>query len=353
MTADWGARADALQGALTSSFASRLVRGRYRRLARPRLLGAHGFDYWWIANLVEARLDGVERGADALAPSAAAAFEYARRRSRGLVVNYFDDMGWMALAALRLGRLDDAVLLWNEIVGSAWNDTHGASACWRRQQPSYKNAPTNGLLALLSLRLHAATGVERYLQRGHDALMWLESTLRLPSGVLVDGIDRTGDGVIDAGWVFSYNQGLYVGALVEQFDRTGDRTRLEEAARTASAYLAEAAPDGVIRGEEARPGPGGGDAGLFKGVFVRYVTRLVLRMTESPERERLRSWIESSTEAMWSSLRRPGLLAVDTWEPRPAPDPTRRRVPTFLSTQLSAVIAAESRALLSGSAGPA
>ncbi|WP_378145016.1 glycoside hydrolase family 76 protein [Cnuibacter sp. UC19_7] len=351
-TSDWGERADALQSALTSSFRSRLARGRYRRLARPRLLGAHGFDYWWIANLVEARLDAVDRGDAALAPPAAEAFEYARRRSRGLVVDYFDDMGWMALAALRLGRLDDATKLWEEIVGSAWNDTHGPSACWRRQQPTYKNAPTNGLLALLSLRLHAATGAERYLTTGHEALAWLDSTLRLPSGVLVDGIDRSGDGRVDTGWVFSYNQGLYVGALVEEFDRTGDATRLEEAARTASAYLALAAPDGVIRGEEARPGPGGGDAGLFKGVFVRYLVRLVLRMPKGSERERLRAWIDSSTEAMWLSLRRPRMLAVDTWEPC-ATDLEPRRGPVFLSTQLSAVIGAEARALLSGSAEPA
>lgn len=353
MTADWGARADALQGSLTSSFASRLGRGRYRRLARPRLLGAHGFDYWWIANLIEARLDGAERGDERLLSSAVDAFEHARRRSRGLVVDYFDDMGWMGLAALRLGRLDAAVLLWEEIVGSAWNDTHGPSACWRRQQPTYKNAPTNGLLALLSLRLHAATGDGRYLRKGHDALHWLESTLRLPSGVLVDGIDRTGDGVIDTGWVFSYDQGLYVGTLVEEFDRTGDAALLDRAAQTASAYLAHAAPDGVIRGEEARPGPGGGDAGLFKGVFVRYVTRLVLRMADGPARARLRSWMESSTDLMWLSLQRPRLLAVDTWESPPASDHAPPRIPTFLSTQISAVIAAESRALLSGSAGPA
>jgi predicted alpha-1,6-mannanase (GH76 family) len=86
---------------------------------------------------------------------------------------------------------------------------------------------------------------------------------------------------------------------------------------------------------------GGGDIGLFKGVFVRYLGELIpLLPAASASRRVLVDFVRTSTDALWSGIRlSSGLRAGDDWS-RPAPPVT------FLSTQLSAAMALETRARL-------
>ncbi|MCS5719878.1 hypothetical protein N1027_17245 [Herbiconiux sp. CPCC 205763] len=352
----WDARAERAQDALTSAFGTRLRRGGLRNTAPWRLRQAFAFNYWWLAHAVEVRIDGFTRTGDpSHLESARRLLHLLRRRNHGTLVNdYFDDMGWLAIALLRLhavtgdhGLLDETVGLWEQIRRAGWNDTYGASVAWRRQQPDYKNAPTNGVFALLSARLSAVTGDARYSRAARDALAWLETTLVDPAtGIVADGVNRVGDGRRDTDWVFSYNQGLYIGALIEASALPAEDA-LARAERTAVSAIALFAPTGVIRTENSRLDQrGGGDIGLFKGVFLRYLGELIPRLPEnSAGRSELERFVRTSTDALWASIRRsPSLRAADDWS-RPAP-----RV-TFLSTQLSAVMALETRARLERGGG--
>ncbi|WP_382306282.1 glycoside hydrolase family 76 protein [Herbiconiux sp. UC225_62] len=400
----WGTRAERAQDALTAEFGTRLRRGGLRNTAPWRLRQAFAFNYWWLAHAIEVRVDAFERSghADALG-SARRILELVRRRNGGTLVNdYFDDMGWMAIALLRLHAasgerrfLDDAIGLWEHIGRAGRTAGHGAAVAWRAQQLDYENAPTNGAFALLSARLFAVTGDAAHARAAQEAVDWIETTLIDPAtGILADGVNRLGDGRIDTAWVFSYNQGLYVGALVEMAGWTGwtdrergagraagagteagraagagagagraagaeagagaaDRTEgvggalagdqaLARAERTAVAAVQLLAPNGVITGENSRLDQrGGGDIGLFKGIFVRYVGELIARLPrESEGRPVLVEFVRASTDALWSGIRRsPDVRAGDDWS-RPAPPVT------FLSTQLSAVMALETRARL-------
>lgn len=338
--ASWSRLADGAQQSLTDHFQSRLVGARWLHNTAPlRLAQLVTFNYWWLAHAVEVRVDGAERrgpgrGPDSAAvhasaqsartpnasarsartPSARARIALAEKtyacilcRNRGLFNHYFDDMGWLALAAVRLydatgseRYLADAEALWEHIREKGGSRERPGAIAWRDTQLDYLNAPTNGAFAILSARLAtrvaAREGVRaaaaRYAAAADESLDFFTRTLvagqqaaideGLPPGpadLVADGLNRHGDGALDTGWLFSYNQGLYVGALVEAFDRTAEAALLDRAVRTAVATLAALAPSGRFVGEPARLGErGGGDAGLFKGIFLRYLELLLERL---------------------------------------------------------------------------
>jgi len=357
--ADWPSLADAAHHALDRDFGTRFARLRYRNGSRPLSVRPFAFNYWWFAHLIEVRVDAFERSGDERRLAGAEqVLARLRRRNGGRLENdYFDDMGWLTIALLRLHeasgrqrRLDDAIELWGDIRRSGWNDHEGASMAWRRSQLDYKNAPSTGTFAIASAQLARLTGAAEYDVAARESLAWLQTRLVRPDGLVADGVNRLGDGVVDDEWLFSYNQGLYLGALVARHDASGDVAPLARALRTAGATLATLAPGGVIAGENADlHARGGGDIGLFKGVFVRYLGQLVERSDaaespfgadESAALEAARRFIHLSADLVRAESERSGSLRVgDDWS-RPAP------AVTALSTQLSAVILLETRARL-------
>lgn len=155
-------------------------------------------------------------------------------------------------------------------------------------------------------------------------------------GFVEDGVNREGDGRVDTQWRFTYNQGLYVGAAVELADRRPDDDLLGVAVRTARTAVAELS-DGVV----FRPEGDGGDEGLFKGVYYRYLGLLLERLPDGDaDRVALTAFVRASTDALWGAfpeeLDRP---AANEWTARPV-----GVVP--YSTQLSAAMATELRARL-------
>lgn len=332
------------------------------------------FNYWWLAHVVDCRLDAhLRTGDEAWLDAARATAANIRERNDGSLFNdYFDDMLWYALALLRLAEAtpDDAeraaveadvVALWEHVVDLGWNDTHGPSLSWRKQQPAYKNTPANGPLAVLGARLARRTGDGAYLDRALATVAWLEEHLVGPDGFVEDGLGREGGTAVDTHWRFTYNQGLYIGACVELYRSTGDPAWLDKAERTALTSVRELAAGGVFRREgelvdDDVPDTAGGDVGLFKGVWYRYAAQL-LDERAVPEVERL---VRSSTDALWEH----GLVAFEDARPADGAPPAAvvglgragvvlrpgddwaRPAPTQVgySTLLSAVMALEVRA---------
>ena len=356
---DWAVLADAAQRELSDDFGTPFTRLGYRNGSRRLSVRPFAFNYWWFAHLIEVRVDAFERSADEFwLVDAEQVLARLRRRNGGRLENdYFDDMGWLTIALLRLHeasgrvqRLDDAVELWSDIRRSGWNDHEGPSMAWRRSQLDYKNAPSTGSFAIASAMLARVTGSAEYDLAARESLAWLESRLVRPDGLLADGVNRLGDHRVDDEWLFSYNQGLYLGALVASYDASGDTAPLSRALRTASATLARLAPQGVITSENADlHARGGGDIGLFKGVLVRYLGQLIRRSDaagltsrahEAVAVETSRRFIHTGADLVRAGFARTGSLRVgDDWS-RPAPPVTA------LSTQLSALILLETQARL-------
>ncbi len=303
------------------------------------------FNYWWLAHLIDVRLDAYLRTGDQRSLKAAiATCRNIKERNGGSLFNdYFDDMLWYALAILRLHRAtgdaayrDDAAAIWRHVIEHGWNDHVGPSLAWRKQQLDYKNTPANGPLVILSCRLAELADDQPYLDYARQAFDWLTETLVDPvTGFVEDGINRQQDGRIDTQWRFSYNQGLYVGAAVELGRTVDDPDELiKQAIRTAATAIDELAPDGVF------PDEGDGDGGLFKGVYYRYLGMLLDRLDpQSAAGAELRGFVIDSTDALIESTEGCTRLAGNDWR-------TPRSGKLKYSTQLSAIMALELRARL-------
>lgn len=302
------------------------------------------FNYWWLAHVVDARVDAWARTGDPawLDRAAETARNVVERNGGSLFNDYFDDMLWFGLALLRLHEAggdpryrDDALAIWDHVVEHGWNDHQGTSLAWRKQQLAYKNTPANGPLVILALRLEGALppGTRDFREHAGTALAWLERTLVGPDGFVEDGINREGDGRVDVQWRFTYNQGLYVGALVEWWRATGDATALDRATRTARTAVAELSDGAVFRDEGD-----GGDEGLFKGVYYRYLGTLLPHLpVGSPDRVALEGFVRAGTDALVEHGVHDGVLRPGNDWSRPTDEP----IP--YSTALSAIMALEQR----------
>ncbi len=345
LTSVWAERAERIQDSIEELFGAPWPQ--YLHNALPVAEGTDAtFNYWWLAHLIDVRLDAVERtGSPERLEQARLVHRNIVERNGGSLFNdYFDDMLWFALATLRLHGaggerryLDDAITLFDHVVEHGWNAAGGDSLAWREQQLEYKNTPANGPLIILGARLHRLTGEARYLEYARTSFDWLTATLvDAETGFVEDGINREGDGRIDTQWRFTYNQGLYVGAAVELAERLGDPALLATATRTALTAVATLADGGVFREEGA-----GGDEGLFKGVYYRYLGTLLHALPEGdPARDELMAFLRASTDALWEHLPEDAAgLAGNDWSVG-----VSGSVP--FSTQLSAAMATELRAAI-------
>jgi len=269
-------------------------------------------NYWWQAQLLDVLLDLAERRPSRATQARIVMLIGGQRLANGGLTNdYYDDMGWMALALLRAGRRRAAERLWQRI-SAAWNDHHGGGIPWRVQQPTYKNTPANGPAAILAARLVHREWAERIVD-------WMESRLiDTATGDVRDGIDRLGDGKVEPEWRFSYNYGVALAAELAL-------GRRDVAERIAAAGVSRCAPEGVLRGETS------GDGALFKGIFARYLTLL--------GGEPGRSVVLNTAEALWSHRDSAGRFGAD---PLVGAGPR-----VELSAMLSAVMILEAAARLS------
>ncbi|GAA3636143.1 glycoside hydrolase family 76 protein [Microlunatus ginsengisoli] len=303
------------------------------------------FNYWWLAHVLDVRLDAYIRTGDQhwLEQALQTHANILERNGGSLYNDYFDDMLWNALAILRLHDAtgDDRYLrlsqdLWQHVVDHGWNDVLGPSVAWRKQQLYYKNTPANGPFVILSARLAARTGEKPVLELGLAAYEWLTRILVRADGFVEDGINRNQDGRIDVQWRYTYNQALYIGAGVALTQATGSSTFRRQATLTALTAIQELADDGLFRTEGA-----GGDEGLFKGIYYRYLDTLLATLDpSSPPYTTLSTFVRRSTDALWAHCQVDDwLLAGDDWS-GPAPSTVA------YSTQLSAIMALEARAAL-------
>jgi predicted alpha-1,6-mannanase (GH76 family) len=232
-----------------------------------------------MAHAVEALVDGMIRTGNSLYSDTLAEFhEGLLKRNGGAWPNsLYDDMEWMAIAWLRAYEATNeekykqaALVLWDDIK-TGWNDHMGGGIAWQKSQLDYKNTPANAPAIILAARLHRAFGKGEHLKWALKIYDWQKRALVDPdSGFVWDGINRTGEGVIDKDWEFTYCQGVFIGAAHELYRTTGNEFYLFDAERTANTAI-----DRLTNKETALlPNEGKGDGGLFKGILVRYAANL-------------------------------------------------------------------------------
>ncbi|MBC7690078.1 MAG: glycosyl hydrolase family 76 [Aquabacterium sp.] len=251
---------------------------------------------------------------------------------------YYDDMEWMALACLRAFKAtndvqykDIALLLWADIK-NGWSTDLGGGIWWRKDKSS-KNAPSNLPAAILAARLYKVFNDPADLQWAKDIFNWQKNMLYEPgSGWVYDNIEA--NGIKNTTWKFTYNQGTFIGAALELYSITTTASYLSDAAKAADYTLQSGQltdiGNGILKDE------GGGDGGLFKGVFVRYFNRLIIDGgLDNTKKTQYISFLKTNAQKLWGGgTNKTQILFGNAWNSAPG-------TTTDLTTQLSGIMLLE------------
>jgi len=158
---------------------------------------------------------------------------------------YYDDNGWTGLDLIHLylqtHNGSDLTLAQDEFnfAVTGW-DTSTTDGCpggvfWEDAAGSQRNATANGANAEVGIELNRLTGNASDLSWATRMYDWVVTCLGTPSGLYDDHVNPGGS-VNTTLW--SYNQGVMVGAGALLYQATESRTYLSQAEQTAAAAVA-------------------------------------------------------------------------------------------------------------------
>jgi predicted alpha-1,6-mannanase (GH76 family) len=318
---NYAALADTLQEVMISRYLS--SDGKYYKQDNDEQTRFH---YWWNAHVLDVLIDAyVRTKKDVYKQRMKTLLKGIKDANEDTYLNnYYDDMEWLGLSSLRAyevtkdtAYLTVANILWNDIL-TGLNTIEGGGFCWKKDQRDYKNAPANAPAIILACRLFRVQKDNSKLEIAKNVYAWLKSTLVDPvTGVVWDGINREQNSKIDKTWIFTYTQGVFIGAALELYKTTNDKSYLDDAIKNADYTLRDEKlmPEGVMKPE------GTGDGGLFKGILARYLTLLAKEKEVSKEnQQRYANVIHSNAKILYEKgLRRPQMIIGSDWSKK-APD---------------------------------
>ncbi|WP_075693262.1 glycoside hydrolase family 76 protein [Corynebacterium sphenisci] len=309
---NWAYRADMAEQAIRDRHASRLWALPRTNLAvvswpaptRHKLFV--NWNYWWQAHYLDCLVDAGRR-----LPSKEKA-RAVRDTIRGIRVRnlapvaanrYYDDRAWLALA---LGRADallgrrrprrSAARLHRALLDGI--DPDAGVLPWR-EGDVFLNVPANGPAAIAFAR-------QGRLDEARSLVDWVFDTLIDDDGLVMDGIRLSAAGPETVRRIYTYNQGVMIGACLEIALALRGRGERERAARylTRVHNLVHAVARHLATPGNVIAGGGGGDGGLFNGILIRY---LALAATGLPDDDRMsratrricRRLVLCTAEAAW------------------------------------------------------
>lgn len=288
-------RAAAAADSVTAAFGSRLfgLPGTHLgAVAAPPPTGGP-WHYWWQAHYLDCLIDAAEREAvngDGTSDGAAYIVR-ARRLLRSIRIrnggrwtnSYYDDMAWLALAALRAAdaAATRPIHVFESVLTSAHTPDLGGGLFWNTAR-DFKNTPATAPAALYFARIgrteEARSIIEWLYERLHDSA----------TGLFLDGIRTRGNQVVTD--VYTYNQGPVLGTLLA----LGDQLSLQRAA-----LLVDAVAGGLTLPTGALRTHGGGDGGLFTGILARYLALVAGSRLPAAQRQLAATLITTTADALW------------------------------------------------------
>ncbi|MDR1155047.1 MAG: glycoside hydrolase family 88 protein [Bacteroidales bacterium] len=335
---NWASAADSSSKALISLFWN--AGGKYFNYDSD---GKPDFHYWPQAHALDVLIDAFLRTDDRTYQSYFAQwFEGVRIKNGNTFRNdYYDDMEWNALAILRAyqatgdTRYKDAALQIWEYIKTGWNSNAGGGICWARGHENSKNACSNGPACILAARLYREFGDADNKDWALRIYNWEKSTLfNSNNGMVYDNINSE-TGEIKSSWVFTYNQGTFIGSAVELYQILGEKSYLNDAVLAADYTTSSLVDNSVLKSE------GTGDGGLFKGIFVRYFVELIQQdRLDAAAKKRYVQFIRYNAETLWlQGAGKTPVLFGPSWRTKPSAS-------TGLTEQLSGSMLIEAAALL-------
>ena len=308
---------------------------------------------WMYAHYWDAVLDETERrGPNAFTGTPRMFFEL--QAQRGWLDGFYDDENWITLALLHAYKvtgdamyLAQAKVVFADIM-NAWDTTccgaHPGGLWWEKPTTNKVTAINAGAVISAS-RLYVATQASSYLAFARQVYdYWSTYMVDPTTGHVDDGIDNAG--TINTTWSFTYNEGLFIGAVVELARGTGDSSHMPLAHQVAG-YMMSGEIETTSFGTILSDGKCSGDGNMFKGIGARYLRELY---AADPSHTEYRDFLQRSADAAWTLARDPssGNISCDWAGPY---DPTTGVVGSLGSAAIG--IAAAAEALGAGTPRPA
>ncbi|MEJ4098831.1 glycoside hydrolase family 76 protein [Corynebacterium mastitidis] len=327
MLEKWSHRADLAETAMNDRHASRLwgiPRTNLAVVAWPPTSKDKLFirwHYWWQAHYLDCLLDAYSRrSTNARRVRIQETMRGIRWRNRNKLVRnrYYDDKAWLALA---LGRAEGMKKMKRpkQLEALEFNILSGIDGLtgvlpWRTGETFY-NVPSNGPAAIMMAR----TG---RLEQAMSIVDWILDTLINDDGLIMDGLRMRMHGPELVRDIHPYCQGVTIGACLEialrlreragftqdevvayeDAERVDDSMKYITALRSIVQAVAKgmATPQGVIDWDT-----GEGDGGLFKGILVRYLADVAVRLpADSPTNRATKKvaakLVLASAESVWN-----------------------------------------------------
>lgn len=199
--------------------------------------------------------------------------DLAERGFSGFINNYYDDEGWWALAWIRAydvtgnkAYLSMAESIFQDMQGGV-NATCGGGIWWSKDR-QYKNAIANELyLSVAASLANRASNRSSYRRIAEGQWEWFRNSGMIGSDNLInDGLTILANGtcVNNQENVWSYNQGVVLGGLVELYKANGKSSLLSQAVTIAEAAIEALSVDGILH-ESCEDDGCGADGSQFKG----------------------------------------------------------------------------------------
>lgn len=298
---------------------------------------------WMYAHYWDAVLDATERrGPTAFTGTPKMFFEL--QQQRGWLDGFYDDENWITLALLHAYKvtgdmtyLTQAETVFADIM-NAWDTTCcGANkgGMWWEKPNIDKVTAINAGAVISASRLYAATKDGTYLAFGQKVYaFWSTYMVDSTTGHVYD--NENDEGGINTTWSFTYNEGLFIGAVVELARVTGDTSNFP-LAHTVASYMMSKEIETLDAGTILSDGNCSGDGDMFKGIAARYLGELY---AADPSHTEYRDFLRRSADAAWTRARdvASGNISCDWQGPY---DPTTGVVGALGSAAMAIAAAAE------------
>ncbi|KAK4123702.1 glycoside hydrolase family 76 protein [Parathielavia appendiculata] len=246
-----------------------------------------------------------------------------------------DDTGWWSLAMVRMYDLTGESAYLNIAIEDeaymyeSWTTSPcGGGMYVDIKAKTYKNAVANELFIKLAASLHNRLGgaETKYLNHALTAWTWFRASgmINASSHLINDGLasDSSGACFNNKLPVWTYNQGVILGALAELYLATTDTAHLESAHAIADAVLSPppsttpqltSSDDDILTEASCQPDEKDGcnhDQQVFKGVFASNLAELA-DVSTGDRKQRYRGFLSRNAQTAYARARGSGTHLYD------------------------------------------
>ena len=220
----------------------------------------------------------------------------------------FDDMGWYGLSYARIHEtlnlpefLESATAIFNWSWKTGWDKNNTCSGgFWFDNLFNSKQTITNVEMLQLGAKLYRLTNNKTFLEKVDKIYNFIlnNDVINKTSYLLSGGVNTncTGDGSEG----YTYNSGIFIGALVEMFKIHRNVFYLDLGVKLADAVFLHRTNENGILTEICEP-KCNEDAVMFKGIFVRNLRYLMDILQKGQKRDKYQQYLNINAKSTYAN----------------------------------------------------